>query len=222
MKVVAVIGQKGGPGKTTTAENVAVAASEAGHTVVLIDLDSQCTSTKWGDRRAEFFPTREFPAVVSAQGARLKKVLADAKAHGATFVVIDTPPRMAEGSLEAAKAADLVLVPVRPLMNDLETLPALKEVVLFAGAPATWVLINAAPVQGGRKDEARLGSEAFGFKVAPVVLHHRAAFHDAPIKGEGVTEFEPNGKAAEEVKGLYKFVSKQLNVKTPERVRAHV
>lgn len=216
MKVVAVIGQKGGSGKTTTAQNLSIAATEAGHTVVLVDLDSQPTSANWGDRRET-----ESPAVISSQVARLKKVLADAKKLGATFVVLDTPPRMAEGSLEAAKVADLVLLPVRPLMNDLETLPALKEVVLFAGAPATWVLINAAPIQGTRHQEAVQAAEAFGFRVAPVVLHHRSAFHDAPAPGLGVTEFEPEGKAAEEVKALYKFVSKQLNVKTPEPVRAH-
>lgn len=216
MKVVAVIGQKGGSGKTTTAQNLSVAAAEAGHTVVLIDLDSQPTSANWADRREA-----ESPAVVSAQVARLKNVLATAKKQGATLAILDTPPRTAEGSLEAAKVADLVLVPVRPRVNDLETLTALKEVVLFAGGPPTWVLINAAPIQGNRHDEARQVAETFGFKVAPVVLHERTAFGDAPGPGLGVTEYEPDGKAAEEMKALYKFVSKQLNVKTPELSRAH-
>jgi len=41
MKILAVIGQKGGNAKTTTAFGVAVAATAARHTVVLIDLDPQ-------------------------------------------------------------------------------------------------------------------------------------------------------------------------------------
>jgi chromosome partitioning protein len=216
MKVVAVIGQKGGTGKTTTAQNLSIAAAEAGHTVALIDLDSQPTSANWGDRREN-----ESPSVISSQVARLRNVLAAAKKQGVTLVILDTPPRTAEGSLEAAKVADLVLIPVRPLINDLETLTALREVVVFAGSPPAWVVINAAPVQGTRHIEARQVAETFEFKVAPVVLHQRSAFGDAPSAGLGVTEYEPDGKAAEEVKNLYKFVSKQLNVKTPELMRAH-
>lgn len=44
MKIIAIVGQNGGCGKTTTAQNLAVAASKAGQTVVVIDLDSQPTS----------------------------------------------------------------------------------------------------------------------------------------------------------------------------------
>ena len=40
MKILAVIGQKGGNAKTTTALGVAVAATAAGHTVAVIDLES--------------------------------------------------------------------------------------------------------------------------------------------------------------------------------------
>jgi chromosome partitioning protein len=216
MKVIAVIGQKGGTGKTTTAQNLSVAATQAGHTVALVDLDSQPTSANWGDRRES-----EQPAVVSAQVARLRNVLSAARKQGVTMAILDTPPRTAEGSLEAAKLADLVLVPVRPMVNDLETLTALKELVLFAGAPPTWVVINAAPVQGDRAVEARQVAESLGFQVAPVLLHQRSAFGDAPAAGLGVTEYEPSGKAAEEVQGLYKFMHKQLKLQTPEPLRAH-
>lgn len=41
MKILAVIGQKGGNAKTTTASGVALAATAAGHTVAVIDLDPQ-------------------------------------------------------------------------------------------------------------------------------------------------------------------------------------
>jgi chromosome partitioning protein len=206
MKVVAIVGQKGGCGKTTTAQNLAVAASEAGQTVALIDLDSQPSSANWGDRRAA-----DSPAVVSAQVARLRHVLDAAAKQGVTLAILDTPPRTSEATLEAAKVADLVLIPIRPIINDMETLPALREAVNLAGNPATFVLINAAPPQGGLHLEAQRAAEGMGFQVCPVVLRQRAAFGYAPSGGLGVTEYEREGKAADEIRALYKFAIKLLN-----------
>jgi len=205
MKVVAVIGQKGGSGKTTTAENLAVEAARTGK-VALVDLDSQSTAATWGDRRST-----ENPAVVSAQVARLKHVLDAAKKQGTTLVILDTPPRTSEASIEAAKAADLVLVPLRPLINDMETLPALREVVNFAKSRRAFILINAAATQGQRHADAEKAAREFGFEVCPVVLHQRSAYGDAPTAGQGVVEYEPDGKAALEIRQLYKFVTKMLN-----------
>jgi chromosome partitioning protein len=206
MKVVAVIGQKGGCGKTTTAENLAVEAATSGKSVALIDLDSQPTAATWGDRR-----TSENPAVVSAQVARLRHVLDAAKKQGTALAILDTPPRTSEASIEAAKVADLVLVPLRPLIKDMETLAALREVVNFAKSKRAFILINAAAVQGARHLDAEKAARAFGFDVCPVVLHHRSAYGDAPTMGQGVGEYEPDGKAAFEMRQLYKFVTKQLN-----------
>lgn len=42
-----------------------------------------------------------------------------------------------------------------------------------------------------------------------MVLYHRSAYGDAANTGQGVTEFDPDGKAAQEVRDLYQFASKQ-------------
>jgi len=202
MQTISIIGQKGGTGKTTTALALAVAAMQDRRTVVVIDLDPQTTATNWHDRRG-----LDNPNVVSCQVSRLRFVLDAASKEGANLAIIDTPAKSAEASIEAARQADMVLIPLRPQIYDLETLPAMRDILSLAGNPAAFDLINSAPAQGKRHEEAQEAAKSLGFSVCPVVLYQRAVYGDAPTNGQTVTEFDPRGKAAKEVQQLYKFTS---------------
>ena len=166
MKILAVIGQKGGSGKTTTALGLAVEAVKAGRRVAVVDLDPQATAAKWGDRRED----KENPAVVSCQASRLSQVLDAAKGQGVELAIIDTPAKSSEASIAAAKAASRVLLPIQPHLFDIETLESVAEILTLAGKPPATVLVNRAPVQGRRHEDAREGLESRGYEFAPVVL----------------------------------------------------
>ena len=82
MKVLAIVSQKGGAGKTTLATHLAVAAENHGLTTALFDLDQQASAALWSDRRAE-----GFPAVVPAQAPRLAGLIEQARQKGADLVI---------------------------------------------------------------------------------------------------------------------------------------
>lgn len=202
MKTVALIAQKGGAGKTTLALSLAIAAEKAGSTSVIIDLDPQATACNWGDRRQA-----DTPVIVDAQPARLQSALQKAEEANVDISIIDTPPRSEQATLAAAKAADLVVIPCRPQIYDLETIPNTKELVALAGGPPMLVVLNAVPFRGTRHEQATKAIEGFGLTVCPQTLGLRAAFGDSAALGQTALEFEPSGKAAAEILQVYEFIS---------------
>ena len=208
MRTIALVGQKGGTGKTTIGLGLAVAASRAGKAVAVIDLDPQATAANWMDRRKE-----GEPAVVSAQASRLKPTLEAAKKGGAELVIIDTAGRYDDSALNAARVSDLVLIPSRPNMVEVETLKAVADLIRIAGSPKAFVVLNGVhPAATRQAEDARdMVREYFGFDCAPVHLCHRAAYADAPTTGRAPQEIDPDGKAAAELDRLFAWVYESVN-----------
>lgn len=202
MKVLAVIGQKGGSGKTTISLGLAVQASRAGKSVAVIDLDPQTTAANWSDRRQS-----DKPAVVSCQVSRLAHVLESAAKDGADLAIIDTPGKSTDALIAAAKVAGFVLMPIQPQLYDIETLGNLKDVLMLAGNPPAAAVINRAPVQGQRHVETRDALVSSGVTVSPVVLYARAAHGDSGNIGQTAADLDPQGKAAGEMAELYSYIS---------------
>ena len=74
MKVIALISQKGGSGKTTLATSLATEGYINGLKTLLIDLDPQGSSYKWSKRRVAPAPT-----VITAQAVGLQQIIESAK-----------------------------------------------------------------------------------------------------------------------------------------------
>lgn len=212
MRTIAIISQKGGAGKTTLAVHLAVSAEQSGLTTAVIDLDPQASAAKWGDRRGE-----APPEVISAQAARLAHLLTTARDGGADLTIIDTAPNSDSAALAAAKAADLILIPCRPATFDLDAIGATVDMAKLANVPAV-VVLNAVPIRGTLADEARAVVAGYGVSVAPAQMHQRAAYANAVIDGRAVQEYEPGGKAAEEINRLHGWICGQVSLSTGKTV----
>lgn len=203
MLVVALVAQKGGSGKTTLSVGLACAAAAAGHSVAIVDLDPQATAASWGDRRSA-----DSPVVLSVQPPRLPRILEAAAAQGVDLAVVDSAPRADQSALAAVKASDLVLVPCRPAVYDLETVSTTVDLVRAARPDvALRCVLNAVPSRGLRALQARELLAELGVPVCAAGLGHRVVVDHAAVAGLVPAEYEPRGKSAAEMDALYNEIS---------------
>lgn len=215
MKVVALLSQKGGTGKTTLALHLAVAAERARQVAAVIDLDPQASAAGWKDSRAG-----ESPVVVSVQASRLAHALDLARDGGAEIVFLDTAPHSSDAALAAAEAADLVLIPCRAGILDLRAIGATARLAKIAGKPA-YVILNSMPPRASNvAADARAAVAIHGLDVAPVIIQQRAAYAHALTAGQTAQEYEPAGKAAGEVTQLYEWLQPLLRSAPSSKARA--
>ena len=205
MQTFSMVAQKGGTGKTSLLLNLAVAAHEQGRKVLIIDIDSQASACKWADRRCKAHPDKsEYPLVMDAQPERLANAIDKAKSMGFDFVLIDTPAKSGDAGLAAARVADVVLIPCRPQLLDIETIRSTKDIIRIAENPVAVVILNAVPPVGfRRREEAASAIAKYGIEVLRQAVSVRAVFGDATALGLSVLEYEPDGAAAQEIRLLY-------------------
>ncbi len=208
MWVVSVLSQKGGSGKSTVVQCLAVAAAADRKRVLILDLDPQPTAANWADRRSAA-GKQDVVATPVPQG-RVGAAVDAARSQGLDLVLIDSPGKLEGAAIAAAQLADLVVIPVNPQINDLETVPATQRLLLGVGGRRAIAVINDAPVGGDRHTETAAALKKMGLESCPEVMYHRIAFADAPLAGLSPQEYQPRGKASAEAKGVYKFIKQLL------------
>jgi chromosome partitioning protein len=215
MRTIAVVSQKGGAGKTTLAVHLASKSAELGKVTLLVDTDPQATASRWAQWRGD-----QDPEVIDCGAPTLlASKLSKAQDLGAEVVVIDTPPHADAMARQAARLADLILVPCRPKAFDLAAIETTAELVRSVRKPA-FVVLMAGPPKAPLiyREASELIEGQFGLPLAPVTLPERAAFHHSTARGETAAEVFADSRAAAEIEALWAWTCEQLDMLTREQV----
>jgi len=200
-KVIAILNQKGGVGKTTIAVHLATALSRQNLKVLLLDADPQGSALDWSAARKDppAFPVAGLPK------ASIHKEL-PALAVNYDYVVIDGPPRVYDVARSAIMASDLVIVPVQPSPYDVwaakEIIDLLEEASVYKPSLKKVFVIN-----------RKIANTAIGRDVVealrdyplPVLRHtlcQRVPFAESATQGLTVYELDPDMLASREMTEL--------------------
>lgn len=210
MKIIGLLSRKGGVGKTTIAVHLATLAQQSGRRTLIIDLDPQRSAAGWWRAREA-----ETPMLAETDPGALRDVLEAAREDGVDLVVIDTRPSVEADAVHVATLADILVVPTRPAILDLRAILGTLDIVKGAARRAM-IVLNACPSGRGVGEasvtgDARRALAAFGVPVAASSIANRAAFSHALVAGLTANEAEPAGKAAGEMRALWRAVEKEIS-----------
>jgi chromosome partitioning protein len=210
MKAITFVTQKGGSGKSTLCINLAIAAEEAGRSVCILEMDRQATISDWAENRAV-----ETPEVAQVDATQLEQVMASLKGSAYDYAFIDTPGVDSPGTLAAIRVADLCLIPCRPTPADLRAFkPTLAAIYRLEKRFA--FILNQTPPRSYRIRDAAEGLAVLGV-LPDVNIVMRNDHQDAIGLGKGVTEYNPKGAAAGEIRQLWQWMEKRTHVTAEKR-----
>ncbi len=205
--MIAVLNQKGGVGKSTTAVHLARWLQRKGKSVHFVDLDPQRTGSLWL-QAAEVF-TIPYTVIPADADAVLETLPAALK--GFDVLVVDGPAGLSDATRAVMLLADLVLTPVQPAGADLHSaLDVLKLVTqarrIRRGPPDAAVFLNRATKGTRLLSEARdVISQMEGIRALRQAITQRQVLTDCYSQATTVFETQsgPSLEAAEEYGRLF-------------------
>lgn len=182
-----------------------MAAQERGLSVCILEMDRQATISDWLDHRSA-----EGPEVAQIDATQIEGVMAQLRESAYDYVFIDTPGVDSAGTLSAIRAADLCIIPCRPTPADLRAFKPTLAAIYRLEKKFAFVL-NQTPPRSYRIRDAADGLAVLGI-LPDVNIVARTDHQDAIGVGQGVTEFNPKGQAAQEVRKLWGWIEKRMQV----------
>ena len=208
-KVIAILNQKGGVGKTTIAANIGMEILSSGHSVLMVDSDPQGSLRDWSETSGgELIP------VIGLDRETLAKDIEAVKAPY-DFVVLDGRAKAEKMAGAAIRAADIVLIPVSPSALDVWGASDITEAIsarheMTEGKPHTFFVINAATKNTKLIDEIKPAAEEMGFKTLDTVIYSREIYKQT--MGEGLSiHSSKNIDAINEIKNLTNEIMEVLS-----------
>jgi chromosome partitioning protein len=198
MKIIALLNEKGGAGKSTCAINLACALHRAGRRVVLIDADEQGTARDWRNASPA---DADLPPVVGLDKPEV--LLSSIKSLVADIAVIDTPAKAAKMSANVVRIADVAIIPVQPSGADVWASAAAVKLIqgkrdLGGNIDAAFLPTRVASNTNLSRDILKGEWNEYGLDMLDTAISNRVSYAQALTDGVSVYETR-DGQAKAEI-----------------------
>ena len=207
MPVIALVGNKGGAGKTTLSVNLAAGLGKQ-KSVILVDADPQGSALQWN----AFTDSNDTITVVEATDELNRQIVELSKEYD--YVVVDCPPSVhAKQTINVLEICDLALIPVQPSPVDLwatvHTEKAVQQARKSNANLQAVLVINQLETRTTLSRVVRDALSEIELPVAKTALRRRAIFRNSVLEGKNVFEMGRRGiDAANEIDELIHEVIK--------------
>ena len=208
-KIIAVLNQKGGAGKTTLSTNLARALQLGGDKVLLVDSDPQGSARDWNAAgNGELLP------VIGLDRPTLAKDI-QAIRDNQDWIIIDGAPQIAELAVAAIKCADLILIPVQPSPYDVWACEDLVDIIktrqeVANGKPKAAFIISRVIKNTQLSKEIGEALEGYGLPVFKHFTSQRVIFPKSAATGTTVLDVDESGEAAAEIRAIAQEIKEFL------------
>ena len=200
--IISVTNLKGGVGKSTISQNLAVWFAHQKKKVCILDTDmEQRTSMRWEGLR-----NGELPGV-AVFGVETDQIIkaSSKQAEDYDVVIIDGTPQLGKTALATIMASDLVLVPLTPsafdvwsFENFLSRYKEVKDLKEAKGVPFNaYIVLNKYTGKTNLDKNVLDVIQDFGMDILETTIGDRVAYRESPITGLGVIEMKEKKAKAE-------------------------
>ena len=200
MKVISVLNQKGGSGKTTIATHLARAIQLKGFSVLLVDSDPQGSSRDWAAVNEE----NPVPVV----GIDRPTIERDLKRIAEKdYVIIDGAPQAADLAISAIKASDIIIIPVQPSPYDIwatsDLVDLVKQRIEMTDGKLKAAFVVSRTIKGTKiGKEISVALSDYGLPVLETSITQRVIYPTSASMGSSVLDEEPTVEASKEINNL--------------------
>ncbi len=196
-RVIAVVNQKGGAGKSTLAMLLAGSLAERGARVLVADADPQNTAVRWA-AAGPGFPAQVED--VSAREGKLHKHLRK-RLEDYDYIVIDSPPAAsAPVTGSTLKLAHLALVPIIPSPLDVWASAHIRDAILAARdknpALQARVVLSQVQMHTLMTREVLDLLPQFGIPLLSASLRQRTVYRECAMLGQAVADLGSRARIA--------------------------
>jgi len=181
---------KGGVGKTTITQNLAVCFAHMNYKVCLVDTDTNQNSLSWYGARDEGLPAI---TVVGATDSRALNKTVDSLHKDYDIILIDGTPSLSEMTTRIILASDILLIPIRPGAHDFRTMEEFfsryEQAKEFRNhIPAYFILNEYSKQKNVHQGIRTMLENEFDIPILETTLKTRVVYAETSITGAGVYE----------------------------------